>query len=292
MRPCHVVQIETPKHILLDGVWLGPKKARTVVILIHGLGGTFWRRIGLIESLANSNAAVLAFNNRGHDRISRLVHTGERKIGKTSWAGGACEVFTDCVDDLEGAVRFARKQGARRIFLAGHSTGSQKAVYYARKKGSSLVKGLILMVPLSDYSVALRDDKNGMLARATRVARALVRAGKPHELLPQSIWPAIDDAQRFLSLYTPDSVEEMFLYAQPNRTPTIFKSVTLPMLAMFAGEDEFADRPATEIAAWFGKHTRSRKFKSVIVPKAGHGFKGAERGVAAHIRRFIAASED
>ena len=168
MRPCHAVAIQTPKKVVLDGLWLGEKKAKAVIILIHGLGSSLWKRLPLAEKLVGKGIAVLAFNNRGHDRISRIVRAGEKKMGKSQWGGGASEVFTDCVDDIEGAIRFARKQGAKRIFLAGHSTGCQKAVYWAYKnKGLPAgrqgrgVKGLILLASLSDYSVALRDDKRG-----------------------------------------------------------------------------------------------------------------------------------
>ena len=287
MMPCHVVQIITPKKVVLEGLWLGPKKARSVVILIHGLGGSMWRRLGLVQGLVGKQTAVLSFNNRGHDRISRIVRASEKKKRKTTWAGGASEVFSDCIDDIHGVVNLARKQGARKVFLVGHSTGSQKAVYYMSRKASPLVKGVVLMVPLSDYSVALRDDTGGKLARATRVARALVHARKPHELLPQVIWPAIDDAQRFLSLYTPNSIEEMFTYAQPKKTPRVFRSTRVPMLAMFAGEDEFADRPAKDIAVWFEENNRSRKFTTYIVPRVGHGFKGGEGIVTREIRKFI-----
>ncbi len=290
MRLCFAVEINTPKKVLLDGLWFGPKNAPTVIILIHGLGGSLWRRLGLVESLADKHTAVLAFNNRGHDRISRLVRVGEKKNG-SAWAGGASEVFEDCVDDIQGAVDLARRHGAKRIFLAGHSTGSQKSIYYASRKGKAkFLKGIVLMVPLSDYSVALRDDKNRQLARAIKLARALIKRGKPHELLPQSIWPPIDDAQRLLSLYTPDSTEEMFTYAQSKKLPKLFRSVQLPILAIFAGADEFADRPAEKIALWFEKHSRSKKFETFIVPNVGHGFKGGEAMVVDAVRKFIYTS--
>ena len=197
------------------------------------------------------------------------------------------EVFTDCVDDIQGAVNFARRQGAKNIFLVGHSTGCQKSVYWAHKKKGRGVRGIILLAPLSDYSVALRDDKAGNLARARGVARALVRRGKKHELLPQSIWPHIDDAQRFLSLYAPESVEEMFTYAQPKKTPRIFRSVRVPMLAIFAGADEFGDRPAKEIVQWFERNNRSRAFKNGVIPNVQHGFRGAELRVVQEVRKFI-----
>ncbi|OGG57305.1 hypothetical protein A2853_02180 [Candidatus Kaiserbacteria bacterium RIFCSPHIGHO2_01_FULL_55_17] len=286
MTPCHVVEITTPKRVVLDGLWLGKPSAKTAVILIHGLAGSFWRRLPLAYPLIDRRTAVLAFNNRGHDRISRIIRSGEKKAGKSRWGGGASEVFEECVDDIQGAISFARKRGAKRIYLVGHSTGCQKSVYWAYKKKGKGIKGMILLAGLSDYSVALRDDKNGRLARATKYARALVRRGKKHELLPQSLWPAIDDAQRFLSLYTPDSAEEMFTYAQ-RKVPRIFHSVKVPILAVFAGADEFGDRPAQEIAAWYAKNARTKTYKSVIVPGARHGFKGFERRIAREIRRFI-----
>ena len=288
MTPCFAVEIVTSKSVLLHGLWFGSKRARRVVIVVHGLGSSLWKNLffSLAKGLARGRTAVLIFNNRGHDRMSGLYRAG-RSRSKRKWAGGASEVFTDCVDDIEGVIRFARKQGAKRVFLVGHSTGCQKSVYWAYKKKGRGVRGIVLLAPLSDYSVALRDDKNGRLARATKYARALVRQGKKHELLPQSIWPAIDDAHRFLSLYTPDSAEEMFTYAQPKKVPRIFRSVKLPTLTVFAGADEFGDRPAKDIAKWFTENNRSREFRTLIIPKVRHSFRGGERTVAREIRRFM-----
>lgn len=289
MAVCHVVDIVTPNKFVLNGLWFGSKRAGTVVIVVHGLGSSLWKSLflSLATGLARKGTAVLAFNNRGHDRISRHYRAGSTG-SKRAWAGGAMEVFTDCVDDIQGAVNFARRQGAKRVFLVGHSTGCQKSVYWAYKKKRGGVKGIILMAPLSDFSVAIRDDKNGRLARATKYARALVRRGKKHELLPQSLWPALDSAQRFISLYTPDSIEEMFTYAQPKKIPRIFQSVRVPTLAIFAGNDEFADRPAKRIAAWFEGNARAKHFKTLIVSSATHSFRGAEKIVGRAIQRFIA----
>lgn len=286
-KPCHVVEIVTPKKVVLDGLWVGPKRARNVIILIHGLGSSLWKRLPLAERLAGKGVTVLAFNNRGHDRVSALSRVGTKQA-KRKWAGGASEIFTDCVDDIQGAINFVRRQKAKNIFLAGHSTGCQKSIYWAHKKKGKGVKGLILLAPLSDYSVALRDDKGGRLARVTKLARSLVRRGKKHDLLPQSLWPALDDAQRFLSLYTPDSVEEMFTYAQPKKIPRIFSSIRIPTLVIFAGADEFGDRPAREIAAWFHDHSRSQRFDAIIVPKVKHSFRGKEQVVARATRQFLA----
>lgn len=245
-------------------------------------------KLGIAEKLVDKTTAVLMFNNRGHDKVAFVARIG--KNHHTEIRGGAAhEVFTDCVDDIQGAINLARKQGVKRIYLAGHSTGCQKSMYWAAKKKQRTVRGIILLAPISDLSAGTVVAGKRQIARAEKIALSLVKNGRKHDLLPTSVWswPLLADAQRFLSLYTPDSIEEMFSYTQPKKNPRIFKSVRIPLLAIFAGEDEFADRPAQKIVEWFKKHSRSKGFKTVTIPGVHHGFKGAERTVAKTIQKFI-----
>ena len=106
----------------------------------------------------------------------------------------------------------------------------------------------------------------------------------PHS--PLTKW-SFDDAQRFLSLYTPNSTETVFPYEQPGKNPRTLKSVKVPILVLWAEKDEYADRPAKEIAAWFDENIRA-PHRVVIVPKVKHGFKGGEKVVARAIRQFFA----
>ncbi len=225
-----------------------------MVIIVHGLTSSLFSRVPreLPAHLVGRNTAVLTFNNRGHGVVN-----GFQKGDRSFIAGSTHEVFTDCVDDIRGAVTLARRMGARKIYLAGHSTGCQKSIYYASKmRNRSLVNGIILLAPVSDYAAALKGDKR-KLAKGVKLARALIKTGKKHELMPESLltsW-SIDDAQRFLSLYTPDSQETIFSYEQPKRIPRILQSVKLPILVVWAEKDEYADRPAKEIAEWFERST-------------------------------------
>ncbi|MEK7509741.1 MAG: alpha/beta fold hydrolase [Patescibacteria group bacterium] len=292
IHPAHIVEIVTPKKFLLNGLWFGPytksgkpKKPKRVIIWVHGLTSSAFSRLPIVRELISRGTAVLTFSNRGHDVISRLP-----RIDGTKGAlmGKAHEVFTECVDDIQGAIDFVRRAGGRQIYLAGHSTGCQKSIYWASKKKTRGIAGIILLAPLSDYADAATFDSGGRLARATRMARALVRGGKPHQLLPYVLWPGIADAQRFLSLHTPDSIEQsIFPYFDTKRKPKIFASIRKPVLVLLAEKDEYADRPAKKIAAWFKEHARSRRFELKIVPGVGHSFKGAEKQVADHIKGFV-----
>ena len=244
--PCRRVRFETPKKVLLDGLWFGPKKPEQVIVFVHGLSSSTFSMSSLVNALTDENTAVLTFNNRGFEKVSKM-----RLAGKRKWilVGGAHEVFTDCLDDINGAVRFVQGKGVRTVYLAGSSTGCQKSVYWAYKSKKKGVKGLILLAPLSDYTIS-KDDKE-KVGRALKVAKRLVRAGKHHELLPLSVWPQLQDAQRFLSLYSGDSQEEIFTYWDPKRKAKTLESVRLPVLVLLAEKDEYADRPAQKIGDWF-----------------------------------------
>lgn len=284
MRPAQVIEIVTPKKVLLNGLLFGPVKPRRVIIWIHGLNSSMFSKQSIMELLVDKQTSVIAFNNRGHDKVSYINTT--TKKDKSRRGGGAHEAFTESVDDIEGAIRFARKCGAKEIFLAGHSTGCQKSIYWASKKGKN-VKGIILLAPVSDYAAGVLSVGKKALLRAEKVARRMVKEGKTHELLPSSVfpWSELADAQRFLSLYTPDSIEEIFTYAQSNRVPSTFKRATIPTLVLLAEKDEYADRPAKKIGEWFMQWLYTGHV--VIIPKVKHSFKGGEKEVATAIRDFV-----
>jgi alpha-beta hydrolase superfamily lysophospholipase len=285
MTPAHVIEIATPQNFVLNGLWYGPKKPQFAIVLVHGMFSSAFSLGPLVEELVDDRTAVLTFNNRGQGTVNDV----KQRVGmerKYHRAGTAHEVFTDAVDDIEGALRFARAQGAKKIYLAGHSTGCQKSIYYAFKKKDPKVAGIILLAPLSDYA---GDRKKPQLRKAVALAKRMVKAGKGHELLPPDAWWHYVDAQRLLSLYTPDSIEEIFSYSQPDKKPKIYSSVTLPVLALFAGEDEYSERPAAKLVEWFTEHSRSKDFKAVVIPKVGHSFREGEPATASAIRKWILA---
>ena len=292
MRPCFVVEIQTPKKVLLNGLWFGPysakaskgkpKKPKRCVVWVHGLGSSVFSKHGIVEELADEKTAVLMFNNRGHDKVASVRKVG----GRYMKAGAVHERFTDCTDDIQGAINFARRRGVKQIFLAGHSTGCQKSVYWARKKGRG-VKGIILLGPMSDYDGTRISYSRKKLARALALARSYVRKGKGNELLPSSVWgwPWLADAQRFISLYQGKGAEEIFTYWNTVQKPHTLASVRIPILVLLAEKEEFTRMPAKKIAVWFERYMR--KGRVAIIPHVRHSFRGGEKRVAQEMRKFL-----
>lgn len=283
MHAVHLVRIMTPKGAMLYGYWIGALRPKRVVVWVHGLGSSMFSKYKIGKMLAQNGTAVLMFNNRGHDKVAS-IQVGKKYVR----AGAAHEIFTDSADDIQGAINFARRQGKPQVFLAGHSTGCQKSMYWASKRGKG-VKGVIILAPMSDFAAERMAQGTRALKRAETLAKHLVRKGKKHQMLPEDVWrwPWVADAQRFLSLYTGNSEEEIFTYWDPSRSPRALRSVKIPTLVLLAEKEEFSDIAAKKIAAWFEKHLR--KGKVVIVPRAKHSFKGGEGEVVRAIQQFMRA---
>jgi pimeloyl-ACP methyl ester carboxylesterase len=288
MQTVQLAEIHTPKKFILNGIWYGPKRAQCVFIYVHGLGGNMLNSVArsLAPELTDQNCAYLSFNNRGYGTVSKAYKNKPKtKKGYESvLAGAAHEVFEECVDDIEGAVQYARAHGAKQVFLIGHSTGCQKSIYWAHKKGKG-VDGIVLLAPVSDYPAMKKIAGAPALKRAGSAAQKLVAKKKKHALLPLSIWPELVDAQRFLSLYSGKGNEEIFTYWAPEQKPKTLRSIEIPILAIVAENDEYNDRPAGEIAAWLLEHLYTGEV--MVVPKALHSFHGTFNVIGAAIDRFM-----
>lgn len=285
MRAAHVVEIVTPKRYILNGLWFGPKKPSHVIVWVHGLGSSMFSKLSIVDRLIGKHTAVLVFNNRGHDKVAYVPHVSGT-FNRALRGGAAHERFTDCVDDIQGAINFVRRQGVKNIFLAGHSTGCQKSAYWASKKGRG-VKGIILLAPMSDYSAIRLEYNSKKIEHALSVARACVRKSKGNKLLPAHVWdwPWIADAQRFLSLYSGKGTEEVFTYWKPMENPRTLKSIRTPVLVLLAEKDEYADRSARKIGEWFEGNLKYGA--TIVVPRVKHNFRGAEKELAETIREWM-----
>jgi len=275
MQTCKVIQIETPKKCILDGLLLGPKKIKTVFIFIHGLGGSLFSQMKLANSLISKNHSVIVFNNKGFGTINKIKKINKKNDkGYENITGGfAHEVFTDCVDDIDGAVNYALKIGAKEIVLVGHSTGCQKSVYYLSKRKKSKVSGAVLLAPMSDFAHMIASTETKKYKQLIATAKSMVKNNKSSELMPSNLCPLPIDAQRFLSLFTSESQEEIFSYAS-KKEPKILKSIKKPLLIILAGNDEYMDRPMTEIFSWFKNVLAGKESEVKIINKAPHNFIG------------------
>lgn len=280
-----LIKFLTPKKIELFGFYIGKNNPEIIYIFIHGLASSVFRKAELYKHLAAKNSAVLAFNNRGNEIISRFSQIKGKDDYKSKTIGSAHERFIDCKDDIDGAVKWAKKLKPKKIVLVGHSTGCQKAVYYLAKNSDKKIKAVVLLSPISDLAGVLNMVSKQEFKKAKNYAKRLVKNKKGDQLLPKSIWSQYLDAQRFLSLYSQNSSEEIFCYQGKNQKAKTLRKVKVPIHIFIASEDKFLDRSADKLADWFKEQLKDRKFKIEIIKEAGHSFNDFEILVAKKIKK-------
>ena len=279
--PVSLVRIATRDGVWLDGAVAEPRgRRRAALVWVHGLGSVFSSGQPLTRALSTRlNAEGVAFfklNNRGHDVVA-----GRGRL----LAGAAFERFGQSVEDIRTMIAFARRCGYRRVVLAGHSTGANKVLYYAARARDRRVAGIILLGPVSDVAAEAKRVGARELGRRVTIAQRIARRD-PDGLVPRAwgFW----SARRYISLYRPGEVEDVFPYYRANARWTAFRAVRLRVAAILGSRDEFLDRPAQEAIESFRRNAiRARSFTGLVVPRARHGFQGHERELADLVGRWI-----
>lgn len=287
MIPVLLTKIKTRDRIALEGIAVLPrKKSDIAVVWLHGLSSRFSSGQTLTKELSHACAkqgiGYFKFNTRGHDIATR---DGENMIG------AGFEKFEDCIFDIRAMIRFSKSLGFKKIILAGHSTGANKALYYCYKTRDAAVKKLILSGPISDIAGEIKKIGAQKLQKAVKIAEHLAKKD-PLTFMPQKY--GIYTARRFLSLYRPGSPEDVFPYydsyeALPRKNPwKELKSISIPVAVIFGSRDEYLDRPAKKLMEIFRKNTAStRDFRGIIIERANHGFRKTEKELTKEIMKTI-----
>ncbi len=281
-----LIKFLSPKKLELFGFYLGKKKPTTIYIFVHGLGGSIFRKTELYRYLTGRTEGVLAFNNRGSEIISKFYRVLKNRY-QTKIIGTAHEVFADCRDDLTGAVLWAKQQKTKKIILVGHSTGCQKIGYYLAGRPDKLVKGAVFLAPISDLAGVFKLVEKNQFKQASSLAKKLIKENKANQLLPLSVWPDYIDAQRFLSLYSSDSLEEVFPYSQSDQAAKTLARVKVPIYFLLGNQDKFLDRAPEEIIDWLLKKHKHKNNQGEIIKGAGHSFRDYEKKVARKVKDWL-----
>ncbi len=291
MKRFYLVEIVTKDTLSHQGIYFAPKKkGKRALLWMHGLSAAFYTGMSLYEACADAcekeGWGFAHFNNRGHDLIA-----GVRKMDGTPpygysyyQAGAGQEVFEESVLDIEAGIDFLVGQGFSEIILVGHSTGANKACYFAGTQKNPHVVGVVLSGPMSDRLHAITD--HAKFKKDLAYMHTLVDEGRGNELLVgYHFFPMTP--KRFISLFEPRSTEDVFDYGEPEPRLKYFSEIKLPLLVHLAGADEGADRPIEEIQKVFDARATSPKYKSVVIPGALHRFNGREQEAIAAIVEWV-----
>jgi uncharacterized protein len=223
------------REIVLDGpvgalpTWWFPAPGPTWAIVVHGRSGVRQEAFRLVPLLSRLGIPSLAISYR-NDPEGPPSPDGRSHLGATEW------------EDVEAAVAWARRQGARDVVLIGMSMGGACAAELIRRSTlAGHVRALVLDAPVLDW---------GPVIRSAAVARGL-----PSAVLPLLLPPTMALAERrsqvdwdgLRHLHDPEGYDRPTLLIHGDADPTVPVELA----------DAFAD-------------TRSDVVTYLRVPGAGH----------------------
>lgn len=275
-----LVETVTKDGLIHQGMVSRPQRVgKKALLWVHGLTGRFYGDVKLMnllgEACAKDGIAFASFNNRGHDVVSgiRKVDPNEPTGYMHVTGGASSEVFEESVFDIDAGISYLAEQGFDHVILAGHSTGANKVCYYAGNTHDPRVIGVVLAGPTSDRLSAHTDTEH--YDENIQMLKDLIEKGKGDALLTKMHWFPIT-ANRAWSLLAPNTKEDVFNYGDDKDTLTVFQNITAPLLVVLSENDETADRPVTEIKKVFDAHAGAKKYTSIIIPDATHGYEGKQ----------------
>jgi pimeloyl-ACP methyl ester carboxylesterase len=284
-----LAEISTKDGIIHQGIVSIPEgHGGRAVLWIHGLTARFYGDVVSMNLFADvcskKNMGFASFNTRGHDMITGFHRTDVPHTYRT--IGGGLEKFEESIHDIEAAVTYLTSQGFSEVVLVGHSTGANKACFYAATQNDPRVIGVVLSGSLSDryssgYTPAKFQEYKAFMEKQ-------IAEGKGDEPLFGYDFFVLS-ANRWMSLYVEGSAEDVFNYHDGEKALVTFSQITKPLMVINGANDEHADMPMEKVQALFDAHTKSSKYKSVLVPDALHSFDGKESEMVQEIIQWVAS---
>ncbi|MGW7101967.1 alpha/beta hydrolase [Streptomyces sp. NPDC054838] len=136
--------VDVPGELGPLPAWFVPAARDTWVITVHGLGGTREHPMVVMPFLHRHGLPVLDLAYRG-DLGAPRSPDGVGHLGESEWR------------DVDAAIRYALRYGARRVILYGWSTGATMALHAAERSAlADRISGLVLDSPVLDWHATLR----------------------------------------------------------------------------------------------------------------------------------------
>lgn len=288
-----LTEITTSDGLVHQGIYHeSEKKGGYALLWIHGLTSNFYSDLTIFEKIVEkgepAGLGFASFNNRGHDMIAGMRRVDKQSPTGFSHARGGSgeEKFEDCVHDIDAGIRFLTDKGYEKVIISGHSTGANKVCFYAGNRRDDRVGGVVLAGPISDRLIEERT--NPKLETNIRRMKQMVKKGKGEYILNNLTFFPITP-MRYLSLFDRHSAEDVFDYGEETPKMETFSRISVPLLIVLSGKDEYSDRPAAKIRPVFDQFAKSPKYSLVILNNATHGYEGMENQFAEAVVSWISS---
>lgn len=176
-----IINVQTPRGLVLKGVMWGDTSMDTVVIMMSGICSNVFQNELLPEAgkvLSENGIAFIA--GQTMDAFSFISYSNT-KTGKQTTTGVVTDNFSMSYEDVESYVKYAKDLGFKKIILAGHSLGSNRVIHYLANTADNYVNNFIISAPVDlRHFFDIIPDKEIYL----ETAQKFVDEGRGKDILP------------------------------------------------------------------------------------------------------------
>ena len=154
------IEVPTKRGILLEGIlYCETKNPTSILITISGIHAQaernpFYDNIGFTLNKGNIDF-ICAHTCDAMKKVTKK----NILTGKEETFGSFNEDFNNTEDDIEAYINYVKKYNYKHVYLAGHSIGANKIIYYLSKNHDSRVEKYILMSPANIIKLLEKNTK-------------------------------------------------------------------------------------------------------------------------------------
>lgn len=291
------VEFPTSDGLTLPGLLFESGKKDKVVIYLHGNGSfsVFYDvadGMDLPNALNENGISLLKFNNRGAHIIKKLNVKKGDTVERLRY-GCAYEVIKECVEDIEGAIEFLKKEGYKEFYLQGNSTGANKICVYNHYKPQNDISKYVLVSGGDDlgiYYTMLGEEK---FFKVLNEAEGLVTRGHGDDLIKDLLPDEIFAYKGFWDIANPDGDYNCFPFMEEvegvklSTKPLFgyFSEIKKDSLVIYGELDEFAMGSGEKAVSVLKKYNTGLHYKTVS--GADHQFSGKRADLAKVISEWL-----
>ena len=81
----------------------------------------------------------------------------------------------------------------------------------------------------------------------------------------------------------------LFRSGDASHVLSVVSGIRAPLLVIFSGKDEYADRPIADIKQVFDAHVSNKNYRSIIIPDTTHGYERKEKEFVSEVVTWAAS---
>ena len=272
----HEIKVHTKRGILLEGILYNEtKNPSSILIAITGIHAKdeknpFYDNIGF--TLNKGNIDFICAHTS--DAIKKTTQNNFL-TGKKETFGSFNEDFNNTEDDIEAYINYAEKFKYRHIYLAGHSIGANKIIYYLSKNHDRRIEKYILMSPANISKLIEKNTKNEL-----NLIKEYKEQNKDNEIIPFLLFGWYQCTTKSAYDWVYNNILDNIHYDKDGDFSQINK-ITHSGAMIIGSFDRLACGDPIGFLENINNHTQNKeKNKLLIIKETGHVYQKKEKEIA------------